>query len=97
MSKVLFVHTIELHPGVKGDDFEKFVIEEVYPLTPEGGETLLLKGREGERVGKYALLVETESADVHNPVGRSAETRMVLEKFATLATIRFTDYVVIRK
>ena len=32
MPKVYGMHTIELHPGVKAEDFEKFITEEVYPI-----------------------------------------------------------------
>lgn len=32
MSKVFGMHMIALRPGVKAEDFEKFVIEEAYPL-----------------------------------------------------------------
>ena len=32
MSKVFGMHTVALKPGVKAEDFEKFIADEVYPL-----------------------------------------------------------------
>jgi hypothetical protein len=55
--KVLGLHTIELRPGVKAEDFEKFVIEEFYPLPHyEGWKRYIAKGDRGEREGKYVLV-----------------------------------------
>ena len=64
MSKVLGVHAIELRPGVKAEEFEKFVIEEVYPLpTIDGMKAYLLKGDRGEGEGKYFWVWEFESVE----------------------------------
>jgi hypothetical protein len=34
MPKVFGIHEIELHPGVEGEDFERFVVEEALHAQP---------------------------------------------------------------
>ena len=48
MAKLFGMHTIELHPGVKPEDFERFVVEEVNPGPHlPGVVSHLLKGDRG--------------------------------------------------
>ena len=81
MTRVYGLHEIELHPGVKEEDFENFVLNELTkaPLYP-GWRARLLKGDRGERKGKYVMLVEIESVEARDrfspaPDGRSEEAR----------------------
>jgi hypothetical protein len=64
MSKVYGLHEIELRPGVRSEDFEKFVIEEV-SLAPSfpGWETIVLRGNRGERDGKYMLMFVIDNVE----------------------------------
>ncbi len=69
MAKVYIFQTLELHPGVKGEDFEKFFLEEYAPLGPKiGWYPTLLKGDRGERAGKYAAIWEIESVEARNRI-----------------------------
>ena len=113
MSKVFGMHMIALHPGVKADDFEKFVIEEVNPLPNlEGWKSYVLKGDRGDREGKYLWMIEIESVETRDrffpsPGEMSKEAQQffeaqasVIEKWATFATpmdVISTDYVVVGK
>jgi hypothetical protein len=113
MPKVFGIHTIALKPGVKAEDFERFVIEEVYPVAElEGVEMYILKGDRGDREGKYLWVMEIESVEARDrlfpsPGESSEEARQffesyaaVLEKWDTLATpvdVIYTDYVVVGK
>ena len=67
MSRVLGIHMITLRPGVKAEDFERFVTEEVY-LLPwfEGWGFYLLKGDRGDREGKYVVMWEIESVEARD-------------------------------
>ncbi|MGD8464145.1 MAG: hypothetical protein PVI09_09790 [Anaerolineae bacterium] len=113
MSKVFGMHMIALKPGVKAEDFERFVTEEVYPLpSPEGSESYLLRGDRGDREGKYLVMYEFESVEARDrffpsPGEMSKEAQQVfepwaaaMEKWATLATPMdsiYTDYVSVGK
>jgi len=113
MAKVFGMHMIALRPGVKAEDFEKFVMEEVYPTsTIEGWKNYLLKGDRGDREGKYLWMSEFESVEQRDrlfpsPGEMSEEAQQFLaaqaavyEKWATLATpldVISTDYVVVGK
>jgi len=67
MAKVFGMHMITLRPGVKEEDFEKFVTEEMYPLpTFEGVKNYLLKGDRGDREGKYLVMSEFESVEARD-------------------------------
>jgi hypothetical protein len=105
------MHMIALRPGVKAEDFEKFVIEEVYPL-PWLSEVYLLKGDRGDREGKYLVMYEFESVEARDrlfpsPGEMSEEAQQsfeslapIFEKWATFATpldTICTDYVVVGK
>ena len=65
MSRVFGMHMIALRPGVKAEDFEKFVIEEAYPF-PWPSEVYLLKGDRGDREGKYLVMYEFESVEARD-------------------------------
>jgi hypothetical protein len=113
MAKVLGMHMFALKPGVKAEDFEKFVTEEVYPLPwPEGLEDYLLKGDRGDREGRYLWVMELESVELRDrhfpsPGKMSEELQRffeplatVFEKWETFATpidAIYTDYVVVGK
>ena len=99
MSKVYGMHMIALHPGVKAEDFEKFVMEEVYPVSNfEGWKYHLLKGDRGEREGNYLGMFEFESVELRDRLFPSrgemseeiqqffAAQAGVFEKWATFAT-----------
>lgn len=101
MSKVFGMHMIALKPGVKAEDFEKFVTEELSTLPSlEGVKTYLLKGDRGDREGKYLFMDEFESVEVRDryfpsPGEMSKEAQQfygapalvaMMEKWASLAT-----------
>jgi hypothetical protein len=105
MAKVFGVHTVELLPGVKEEDFEKFMIEEGCPVWSEGVELYLLKGDKGERVGKYVILFVIDSVEVRNRVfgppggpspGLPEAVKAAVAKYRTFATSSgWADYVVV--
>jgi hypothetical protein len=113
MSKVFGMHMIALKPGVKAEDFEKFVTEEVYPLSSlEGWKSYLLKGDRGDREGKYLMMLEFESVEVRDryfpsPGEMSKEAQQAFEAeaaamekwetFATPLSVIYTDYTVVGK
>ena len=64
MSKVYGLHTIALKPGVKAEDFEKFIAEAISSSSlMEGAEFHVLKGDRGDREGKYLYLIEFASPE----------------------------------
>ena len=113
MAKVFGMHMIALRPGVKADDFERFVKEEVYPVPFfEGTKFYLIKGDRGDREGKYLCILELESVELRdrlfpspgelsNEAQQFLETQAaVFEKWETYATpmdVISTDYVVVGK
>lgn len=59
MAKVFGFTPIELREGVRGEDFEKFWLEEYAPLGARlGWKGYVLKGDRGQRNGKYAVIWE---------------------------------------
>ena len=91
MAKVFSVVPLELHPGVKGEDFVKFWIEEYAPLGQRlGWESHVLKGDNGERVGQYAVIWEMPSVESRDRIMQrdgqlTAEGQRLLEPdFQTL-------------
>jgi hypothetical protein len=65
MAKIVGIHEIELLPGVNEVDFERFVTEEFIPTvssTFEGWNQHLAKADRGARAGKYALIIELDTA-----------------------------------
>ena len=100
MAKVFGMHMIALHPGVKAEDFEKFVVEEVYPAfeTLSGTKVYLLKGDRGDREGRYLVMTEFSSVEARDqqypsPGELSAEIQQIfvtqaamLEKWNSFAT-----------
>jgi hypothetical protein len=112
MAKLYGIHEIELKPGVKEEDFEEFMVEQVYAL-PWPCEFTLLKGDKGERDGKYLVLMvfeSTEARDRWDPVSgwitgegrRFFQTHAAtVEKYEAMATpvgeTIYTDYVVLGK
>ena len=69
MAKVYGVTPLNLHPGVKGEDFERFWLEEYAPLGQRlGWQSHILKGDQGERVGQYAVIWEIPSVESRDRV-----------------------------
>jgi hypothetical protein len=69
MAKVFGVTPLELRPGVNGEDFAKFWIEEYAPLGVRVGWTShVLKADRGERAGKYAVIWEQPSVESRDRV-----------------------------
>jgi hypothetical protein len=67
MGKVFGLHLIELRPGIRREEFERFVPNRFLPLAVfPGWNVRLLKGDRGERTGEYAFLVEIESVQVRD-------------------------------
>ena len=108
MSKVVSLHFLELKPGVTEEEIEKFIIEELEPLSLEGIKRYSLKGDKGEGKGKYLGLLVFDSVEVRDkyfgsPSGEPATEELpddwkeALQKVFTLTTWTFTDYVVIEK
>lgn len=106
MSKVVSLHFHELKPGVTEEELEKFIIEEMEPLSLEGVKRYSLKGNKGERIGQYLGLLVLDSVEVRDkyfgsPSGDPAteelpdDWKKVLQKLYTLTTGTFTDYVLI--
>jgi hypothetical protein len=67
MAKVFSTAPLVLLPGVKEEDFEKFVKEEfsVATMFPEW-KLHILKGERGDREGKYLAFFEIESIEDRN-------------------------------
>ena len=65
MAKVLGMHKVELKPGVNGMEFEEFICNQVIPVYNRipGHSVHLLKGDQGDRDGKYLVLIETDSPE----------------------------------
>jgi len=99
MSKVFGMHMIALQPGVKAEDFEKFVIEEMYPLPSlDGMKVYLLKGDRGDREGKYLVVYELESVEFRDryfpaPGEMSKEAQQFFESTATAAMEKWATFV----
>lgn len=69
MGKIYGLHSLELRPGVTGEDFERFVTTSLEQLpTLPGWRTALLKGDRGDHVGQYLMLVEVDSIEARNRV-----------------------------
>jgi hypothetical protein len=67
MTRVFGMHEIELNPGVKEEDFESFVLDEVAKTAFYPGWTIrLLKGDRGARKGKYLMLIDIESVEARD-------------------------------
>jgi hypothetical protein len=78
MGKVYGRHTLQLRPGVTGDDFERFVANNIeqWPTIP-GWRIAILKGDRGDQVGQYLTLVEPDSIEARDrvsPTGGMEET-----------------------
>jgi hypothetical protein len=73
---------IALRPGVEAEDYEKFMVEEVYPLSwPKGMKVYLLKGDRGDRENKYLWLWEFESVEARNRVFPSQDAEEESKEF----------------
>jgi hypothetical protein len=113
MAKVFGVTPIELRPGVSGEDFVRFWIEEYAPLGVRlGWISHVLKADRGERAGKYAVIWELPSVESRDrvipvPGGPISEEALRLlgpdwdklnEMLSSFVSgLPFTDYVEIGK
>ena len=72
MGKIYGLHTLELRPGVTGEDFERFVESNIeqWPALP-GWRLALLKGDRGDQVGQYVSLVEIDSIEARTESHRA--------------------------
>jgi hypothetical protein len=72
MGKVYGLHTLQLRPGVTGDNFERFVANNIqqWPRIP-GWRIAILKGDRGDQVGHYLALVELDSIEARDRVSPS--------------------------
>ena len=71
MAKLFSVVPLELHPGIQGEDFVKFWLEEYAPLGQRlGWESHVLKGDRGERVGQYTVIWEMPSVESRDGIVR---------------------------
>jgi hypothetical protein len=99
MAKVLGMHMIDLRPGVRGEELERFFREKVAPFPAfPGWKMSLLKGDRGDREGRYLVLIEMESVEARNRFastsGQPSEEgerfiesqRAMLEEWAKLAS-----------
>ena len=69
MAKVFGVTPLELRPGVSGEDFVRFWIEEYAQFGLRVGWTShVLKADRGERAGKYAVIWEIPSVESRDRV-----------------------------
>jgi len=69
MGKIYGLHSLELRPGVNGEDFERFLTDSLEQLpTLPGWRIALLKGERGDHVGQYFALVEVDSIEARNRV-----------------------------
>ena len=74
MAKLFSVVPLELHPGVQGEDFVKFWLEEYAPLGQRlGWESHILYGDRGTRVGQYAVIWEMPSVESRDGIVRDDE------------------------
>ena len=66
MAKVVVIVELELLPEVTSEDFERFIAEELTPMQAQPGvRARWMRGIDGERDGKYLLLMDVESVERH--------------------------------
>ncbi len=95
MAKVLGMHMFALRPGVKAEDFERFVVEEMYPVYDEwpDADSYLLKGDRGDREGKYLAVFELPSVEVRDRLFPSpGETSEEVQQFWARYTALFEKW-----
>ncbi len=69
MAKVFSVVPLELRPNIKGEDFEKFWLNEYGAQGLKvGWVSHLLKADRGERAGQYAVVWEMPSVESRNRI-----------------------------
>ena len=69
MAKIFSVVPLELQPGVSGEDFVKFWLEEYAPLGQRlCWESHVLKADSGERVDQYAVIWEIPSVEARDRI-----------------------------
>ena len=69
MARIYGLHALELRPGVRGEDFERFVARnsEQWPKLP-GWRIALARGDRGEHVGQYLVVIEVENTEARDRV-----------------------------
>jgi hypothetical protein len=87
MAKVFGMHKVELKPGVNGTEFEEFICSQVIPLYNRvPGQTVhLLKGDQGQRDGKYLVLIEIDSPERRDQIYPPGEGRLAADVEELLA------------
>ena len=100
MGRIYGLHSLELRPGVSGEEFERFLTSDAGRLPPiPGWRIALLKGERGDQVGQYLALVEVDSIEARNrvsPNGGMDDTAEGREWLAVAGPIleKLLDYVV---
>ncbi len=88
MGKVYGLHTLELGPGVNGEEFERFATQSIEQWPPlPGWRFTLLKGDRGDQSGQYLILVEIESQNVRDRVSPSGGFEAIEEGRQWYATV----------
>jgi hypothetical protein len=69
MGKIYGLHSLELRPGVTGEELERFLMGSIeqLPALP-GWRVALLRGERGDEVGQYLVLVEVDSIEARDRV-----------------------------
>jgi hypothetical protein len=69
MGKLYCIHEMELHPGVDEAKFIQFFNQEFTEIYQAIGWNLsLLKGDRGQRVGKYAVLINIQNREARDRI-----------------------------
>ncbi len=67
MAKIFYITPVELRDGVKGEELERFWLNEYGPQGMKlGWISHLLKADRGERIGKYAVIWELPSVELRD-------------------------------
>jgi hypothetical protein len=86
MGKLYGVHTVELKPGVTGEEVEQFARTLIAQMPPISGMRFaLLKGDRGDHIGRYLWLIEFDSVEARDQlIPDSGPTEVMLEWFAVV-------------
>ena len=63
MARVIGFHQLMLRTGANAAEFERFYTQEFAPSLPPGWRITLLKGFQGDREGRYAVLLDVDSLE----------------------------------
>jgi hypothetical protein len=108
LPRLIAMHEPELFPGIRAEDFERFVTQSYIPAHASLGINVqLLRGDRGERDGQFLLVYEFESVERRNnlfpanglsdQMERWTRTNAALitawKSMASWPSARYTDYV----